>query len=217
MSIDFVMLSNHLILCHPLLLLPSVFPSIKVFSNESILCIRWPKYWNFSISPSNDYSGLISFRIDWFDPLAVQGTLKSFLKHHTSKASILQRRDFQASRGNYCITCREGNNGGSRRLPNQREETPPPPPRKAQEVTEIERTPSSRPGHLWACPAQGQVCTARSSTPQCPGLPGAPPCSEALPPHRCARPHWTPGEPQPKAPQIHLHPKSNTPAGLNAA
>ena len=85
------MLSNPLILCHPLLLLPSVFPSIKVFSNESALCIRWPKYWSFSfsISPSNEHSGLISFRIDWFDLLAVQGTLKSLPQHHSSKASIL--------------------------------------------------------------------------------------------------------------------------------
>ena len=85
--------SNHLIFCCPLLLLPSIFPSIRVFSNESVLCIRWPKYWSFSfnISPSNEYSGLISFRIDWFDLLAVQGTLKSFLQHHSSKASILWR------------------------------------------------------------------------------------------------------------------------------
>ena len=87
-----VMPSNHLILCRPLLLLPSIFPSIRVFSNESVLRIRWPKYWSFSfsISPSNEYSGLISFRIDWFDFLAVQGTLKSLLQHHSSKASILQ-------------------------------------------------------------------------------------------------------------------------------
>ena len=84
--------SNHLILCHPLLLLPSIFPSIRVFSNESVLCIRWPKYWSFSfsISPSNEYSGLISFRMDWLDLLAVQGILKSLLQHHSSKASILQ-------------------------------------------------------------------------------------------------------------------------------
>ena len=84
--------SNHLILCCPLLLLPSIFPSIKVFSNESVLCVRWPKYWSFSfsISPSNEYLGLISFRMDWFDLLAVQGTLKSLLQHHSSKASILQ-------------------------------------------------------------------------------------------------------------------------------
>jgi len=88
MSIELVMPSNHLILCHPLLLLPSIFPSIKVFSKESVLRIRWPKYWNFSFS-SNDYSGQISFRIDWFDLLAVQGTLKSLLQHHSSKASIL--------------------------------------------------------------------------------------------------------------------------------
>ena len=82
---------SYLILCHPLLLLPSIFPSIRVFSNESVLRIRWPKYWNFSfsISPSNEYSGLISFRIDWLDLLAVQGTLKSLLQHHSSKASIL--------------------------------------------------------------------------------------------------------------------------------
>jgi len=91
MSIESVMPSNYLILCHPLLLLPSIFPSIRVFSNESVLPIRWPKYWSFSfsISPSNEYSGLISFRIDWFDLLAVQRTLKSVLQHHSSKASIL--------------------------------------------------------------------------------------------------------------------------------
>ena len=91
MSIESVMPSNHLILCHPLLLLPSIFPSIRVFSKESVLHIRWPKYWSFSfsISPSNVYSGLISYRIDWFDILAVQGTLKSLLQHHSSKASIL--------------------------------------------------------------------------------------------------------------------------------
>ena len=84
-----VMPSNHLILCHPLLLLPLVFCSNKVFSSESPLCIRWPKYWSFSISPSNEYSGLISFRIYWFDLLAVQGTLKSLFQHHISKASII--------------------------------------------------------------------------------------------------------------------------------
>ena len=91
MSVESVMASNHLILYRPLLLLPSLFPSIRVFANESVLCIRWPKYWSFSfnISPSNEYSGLISFRIDWFD-LAAQGTLKSLLQHHSSKASILQ-------------------------------------------------------------------------------------------------------------------------------
>ena len=81
--------SNHLILCRPLFLLPSIFPSIRVFSNESALRIRWPKYWSFSISPSNEYSGLISFRMDWLDLLAVQGTLKSLLQHHSSKPSIL--------------------------------------------------------------------------------------------------------------------------------
>ena len=91
MSIELVMLSSHLILCHPLLLLPSIFPSIRVFSNESALHIRWSKYWSFSfsLSPSNEYSGLISFRIDWFDLLAVQGTLRSLLQHR-SKASILR-------------------------------------------------------------------------------------------------------------------------------
>ena len=91
MSIESLMPSNHLILCHLLLLLPSIFPSIRVFSNESVLHIRWPKYWSFSfsISPSNEYSRLISFRIDWLDLLAVQGTLKSLLQHHSSKASIL--------------------------------------------------------------------------------------------------------------------------------
>ena len=89
MSIELVMPSNHLILCQSLLLLPSIFPSIRVFSNESVLRIRWPKYWSFSISPSNKYSGLISFRMDWLDLLAVQGALKSLLQHHSSKASIL--------------------------------------------------------------------------------------------------------------------------------
>ena len=95
MSIESVMPSNHLVLCHPLLL-PSVFPSIRVFSNESALHIRWPNYWSFSfnISPSNEYSGLISFRIDWFDLRAVQETLKSLLQHHSLKASILQRSAF---------------------------------------------------------------------------------------------------------------------------
>ena len=90
-SIESVMPSNHLILCRPLLLLPSNFPSIRVFSNGSVLCIRWPKYWSFSfnISPSNEHPGLISFRMDWFDLLAVQGTLKSLLQYHSSKASIL--------------------------------------------------------------------------------------------------------------------------------
>ena len=88
--------SNHLILCHPLLLLPSIFPRIRVFSNESVLRIRWPKYWSFSfnISPCNEHPGLISFRMDWLDPFAVQGTLKSLLQHHSSKASILQHSAF---------------------------------------------------------------------------------------------------------------------------
>ena len=88
--------SSHLILCHPLLLLPPIPPSIRVFSNESTLCLRWPKYWNFSfsISPSNEHPGLISFRMDWLDLLAVQGTLKSLLQHHSSKASIFQRSAF---------------------------------------------------------------------------------------------------------------------------
>ena len=91
-----VMRTSHLILCHPLLLLPSVFPSIRVFSNESVLPIRWPKYWSFSfsISPTKEYSGLISFRMYWLDLLAVQGTLKSLLQHHSSKASILQHSPF---------------------------------------------------------------------------------------------------------------------------
>ena len=91
MSIESVMPSKHLVLCHPLLLFPSIFPSIRVFSNESVLCIRWPKYWSFSFSIglSSDYSGLISFRIDWFDLLAVKGTLKSLLQHHSSKTSVL--------------------------------------------------------------------------------------------------------------------------------
>ena len=92
MSIESVMPSNYLSLCHPLLLLPSIIPSIRIFSNESVVCIRWPKYWSFSfsISPSNEYSGLISFRMDWLDLLAIQRTLKSLLQHHSSKASILR-------------------------------------------------------------------------------------------------------------------------------
>ena len=96
MSIESVMPSNHLILCRPLLLLPSIFPSIRVFSNESVIRIRWPKYWSFgfSISPPNKYSGLISFKIDWFKLLAVQGTLKSLLQHHSSKASISRHSAF---------------------------------------------------------------------------------------------------------------------------
>src|SRR5574337_569732 len=91
MSIELVMPSNHLIFCRPLLLLPSIFPNIRVFSNESALCIRWPKYWSFSfnISPSNEHSGPISFRMDWLDLLAVQGTQKSLIQHHSSKPSIL--------------------------------------------------------------------------------------------------------------------------------
>ena len=94
MSIESVMPSNYLILCGPLLLLSSIFPSISVFSNESVICIRWPKYWSFSFSPSNDYSGLTSFRIDWLALLAVQGTLKSLLQHHNSKVSILWHSAF---------------------------------------------------------------------------------------------------------------------------
>ena len=94
MSIESVMPSNHLILCRSLLLLPSIFPSIMVFSNEAVLHIRWPMYWSRSISPSNEYSGLISFRIDWFDLLSVQGTLKSLLQHHSSKVSILRHSAF---------------------------------------------------------------------------------------------------------------------------
>ena len=92
--IESMMPSNHLILCHRLLLLPSIFPRIRVFSNESALCIRWPKYWSFSIRPSSEYSGLISFRMDWLDLLAVQGTLKSLLHHHSSKALVLQCSTF---------------------------------------------------------------------------------------------------------------------------
>ena len=94
LSVESVMSSNHLILCRPLLLLPSLFPSIRVFSNELALGVRWPKYWSFSISPSNEYSGLISFRMDWFDLFAAQGTLKSLLQHHSSKASVLWLSDF---------------------------------------------------------------------------------------------------------------------------
>ena len=96
LSIELVMSSNHLILCCPLLLLPSIFPNIRVFLNESVLCIRWPKYWSFSfnISPSNEHPGLVSFKMDWLDLLAVQGTLKSLLQHHSSKASIFRHSAF---------------------------------------------------------------------------------------------------------------------------
>ena len=101
--------SNHLILCRPLLLLPSIFPSIRVFSNDLALCIGWPKYWSFSFSicPFNAYSGLISFRMDWLDLLAVQGTLKSLLQHHSSKASILQRSAFfTVQLSQYSVVCK---------------------------------------------------------------------------------------------------------------
>ena len=120
MSIQSVMPSNHLILCCPLLLLPSVFPSIRVFSNESVLPIRWPKYWSFSISPSNEYSELISFRIDWFDLLAVQGTLKSLLQHHNSKSisssalsflygpTLTSIRDYWKNQGYFVFYCKIG-------------------------------------------------------------------------------------------------------------
>ena len=103
MSIESVMPSNHLIFCHPLLLLPSIFASIRVFSNESVLHITWPKYWSlsFSISPSNEYSGLISLRMDWLDLLAVQGTLKSLFQHHSSKTSILQCSAFFLFKKNF--------------------------------------------------------------------------------------------------------------------
>ena len=103
MSFESVMPSNHLILCRPLLLLPSIFPSIRVFSNKSVLYIRWPKYWSysFSISPSNEHPGLISFRKDWLDLLAVQGTLKSLLQHHSSKASILRSAFFMVQLSNH--------------------------------------------------------------------------------------------------------------------
>ena len=106
MSIESVMPSNHLILCFPLLLLPSIFPSIRIFSNESALCIGWPKYWSFSfnIIPTNEHPGLISFRMDWLDLLAVQGTLKSLLQHHTSKASILQCSAFSISNSHPYMT-----------------------------------------------------------------------------------------------------------------
>ena len=107
MSIESVMPSSHLILCHSLLLLPSIFPTIRVFSTESALCIRWPKYWcfSFSISSSNEYSGLISFPIDWFDLLAIQGTLKSLVQHHSSKASVLQcSAFFMVQLSHLCMT-----------------------------------------------------------------------------------------------------------------
>ena len=106
MSVESVMPSNPLILCHPLLLLPSIFLSIKVFSNELALCIRWPVYWSFSfsISPSNEYSGPISFRMDWLDLLEVQGTLKSLLQHHSSKASILRHPAFRVQLSLYMTT-----------------------------------------------------------------------------------------------------------------
>ena len=107
-SIESVMPSHHLILCHPLLLFPSIFPSIRVFSSESLLCIRWPKYWSFSISPSYECSGLISCRIDWFDLLAAQRTCKSLLQHYCSKASILQcSAFFMVQLSHPCMTTRK--------------------------------------------------------------------------------------------------------------
>ena len=122
-SIQSVMPSNHLIFCHPLLLLPSIFLSIRVFSNESVLHIRWPKYWSlcFSISPSNEYSRLISFRRDWLDLLAVQGTLKSILQYHSSKAYIAEQRNQSEKATYYMITIyiafwKRHNYGGSKRL-----------------------------------------------------------------------------------------------------
>ena len=107
MSIELVMPSNHLIFCHPLLLLPLFFPSIRVFSNESVLHIRWPKYWSFSfsMSPFSEYSGLISFRINWLDLLVVQGTLKSLLQHHSSKASVLWHSAFFVSNSHSVHDC----------------------------------------------------------------------------------------------------------------
>ena len=118
MCIESVMQSNHLILCGPLLLPPSVFPSIRIFSSESVLCIRWPKYWSFSfsISPSSEYSGLISFRMDWLDLLAVQGTLKSLLQHHSSNASILwcaPRSHYLLYHEKYKIWIKENNSQSS--------------------------------------------------------------------------------------------------------
>ena len=110
MSVESVMPSNHLSLCHPLLLLPSIFPSIRVFSNESALRIKWPKYWSFSfnISPSNEHPGLISFRMDWRNLFSVQGTLKSLLQHHNSKASILQHSVFfMVQLSHLCMTTRK--------------------------------------------------------------------------------------------------------------
>ena len=110
MSIALVMTSSHLILCHPLLLPPSIFLTIRIFSNESVLCIKWPKYWSFSfsISPSNEYSGLISFRMDWLDLLAVQRTLKSLLQHHSSKISILRcSAFFIVQLSHQCVTTGE--------------------------------------------------------------------------------------------------------------
>ena len=114
MSIELAMPSNHLILCRPLLLPPSIFPSIRVFSYESAPHIRWPKYWSFifSISPSNEYSGLISFRMDWLDLLAVQGTLKSLLQHHSSKASILRCSDINELINIYLISIKQSHRYG---------------------------------------------------------------------------------------------------------
>ena len=109
MLIELMMPSSHLFLCRPLLLLPSIFPSIRVFSNESALCIRWPKYWSFSfsISPFDEYSGLISSRMDWLDILAVRGTLKSLLQHHSAKASILRRSAFFTVQLSHPYMCKE--------------------------------------------------------------------------------------------------------------
>ena len=107
MSMELVMPSNHLVLCRPLLLLPSIFPSIRVFSDESVLRIRWPKYWSLSfiVSPSNEYAGLISFRIDWFDLLAAQGTFKNLLQHHSLKASNLRACDKSVTKSTLAVSC----------------------------------------------------------------------------------------------------------------
>ena len=128
MSIESVMPSNHLILCHPLLLLPSIFPSIRVFSSESVLHIRRPKYCGFSISPSNDYSGMIFFRMDWLDLLAGQGTFRSVLRHHSSKASILRRSAFFTVQllHPYLTTGKPGFNSWVRKIPWGRERPPTP-------------------------------------------------------------------------------------------
>ena len=157
MSIDSTLLSNHLILCHSLLLLSSIFPSIRVFSSESALCIRWPKYWSFSfsISPSKEYSGLISsFRVDWFDLLAVQGTLKSLLQHlpFLQKKKKKRRKEYQVYFPEYGGSLQPGCGGGGEGFRPAKVVVPVP---AGRDLSAWGRTPILRPLHLWSFQSLG--------------------------------------------------------------